>query len=65
MGKEIQQCVSSILFILFNQRVLGDLLFASAFGTNVLIMNNVEDADELFEQRSTEYSDRPSIPMAP
>ncbi|KAF9043066.1 cytochrome P450 [Panaeolus papilionaceus] len=36
----------------------GDLVFLSAFGKNVLFVNTFEAANELFEKRSSNYSDR-------
>ncbi|PPQ69848.1 hypothetical protein CVT25_005489 [Psilocybe cyanescens] len=40
----------------------GDILHASAFGTHVIIINNRQIADELFERRAVKYSDRPYSP---
>lgn len=41
----------------------GNILFATAFGRHVLIVNSLEDADELFERRAKIYSDRPQFPL--
>lgn len=43
--------------------LIGNFVYASALGNNVLILNKIEDADELFERRAGIYSDRPVIPM--
>jgi len=42
---------------------LGDILYGSALGNRILILNNREDADELLEKRSQRYSGRPHIPI--
>ncbi|TFK34708.1 cytochrome P450 [Crucibulum laeve] len=36
----------------------GDLFFLSVFGQNVLVVNSFQTANELFEKRSANYSDR-------
>ena len=41
----------------------GSVVFGSAFGQNVLILNKWEDADELLERRAGLYTDRPVIPV--
>ncbi|KAJ3565313.1 hypothetical protein NP233_g7709 [Leucocoprinus birnbaumii] len=41
----------------------GDLVFLSALGINVLIVNDFQTANELFEKRSANYSDRHESPM--
>ncbi|KAF9447473.1 cytochrome P450 [Macrolepiota fuliginosa MF-IS2] len=41
----------------------GDLVFLSALGINVLIVNNFQTANEIFEKRSVNYSDRHESPM--
>ena len=41
----------------------GDVLYGSALGNHVVILNKWEDAEELLENRSVKYSDRPWIPM--
>ncbi|KXN85117.1 O-methylsterigmatocystin oxidoreductase [Leucoagaricus sp. SymC.cos] len=41
----------------------GDLVFLSALGINVLIVNDFQTANELFEKRSSNYSDRHESPM--
>lgn len=41
----------------------GDLVFLSALGVNVLIVNDFQTANELFEKRSANYSDRHESPM--
>ena len=46
-------------------RYAGDIVFASAFGQNVLILNKLEDADELLDRRARLYTDRPVIPILP
>ncbi|KAH9477961.1 Cytochrome P450 monooxygenase 208 [Psilocybe cubensis] len=40
----------------------GDILHASAFGSHVIIVNNRQMADELFDRRAVKHSDRPSLP---
>ena len=41
----------------------GNVLYGSALGNHVVILNKWEDAEELLENRSVKYSDRPWIPM--
>ncbi|KDR82227.1 hypothetical protein GALMADRAFT_59888 [Galerina marginata CBS 339.88] len=41
----------------------SDILYATALGNRVVILNNREDAEELFEKRANKYSDRPEIPL--
>lgn len=42
---------------------VGDLVFLSALGKNVLVVNDFQTANELFEKRSANYSDRYESPM--
>ncbi len=42
---------------------LGNILYASALGSHVIILNRLEDAIELLENRSQKYSSRLSIPV--
>ncbi|PPQ74972.1 hypothetical protein CVT24_010273 [Panaeolus cyanescens] len=42
----------------------GDLIFYKAMGQNYLIVQGVKEVNDLFEQRSAIYSDRPPQPMA-
>ncbi|KAF8154807.1 cytochrome P450 [Crassisporium funariophilum] len=41
----------------------GDLVFLSSLGKNVLFVNSFQVANELFEKRSANYSDRNESPM--
>ncbi|KAF8876786.1 cytochrome P450 [Gymnopilus junonius] len=41
----------------------SDILYSSALGNQILILNNRDDADELLEKRSHNYSGRPRIPI--
>lgn len=40
------------------QRVKGDIISLSAFGTTIVALNKREDVINLFEKRSAIYSDR-------
>ncbi|PPQ99406.1 hypothetical protein CVT24_005393 [Panaeolus cyanescens] len=42
----------------------GNLIFYKAMGQNYLIVQGVKEVNDLFEQRSAIYSDRPPQPMA-
>ncbi|KDR70118.1 hypothetical protein GALMADRAFT_144803 [Galerina marginata CBS 339.88] len=42
----------------------GDLVFLSTFGKHVLFVNSFETANELFEKRSANYSDRMETTMS-
>lgn len=41
----------------------GDILHASAFGTHVVVLNKLKDAEELLEKRARIYSNRLSMPI--
>ncbi|EEB93789.1 hypothetical protein MPER_07513, partial [Moniliophthora perniciosa FA553] len=41
----------------------GDLVFLSALGKTILVVNSYETANELFEKRGNNYSDRNELPM--
>jgi hypothetical protein len=43
--------------------LIGGILYASALGEHILVVNTQEDAEELFERRSAKYSGRPDIPI--
>jgi len=43
----------------------GKILSATELGTELLILNKREDAEELLGARSRIYSSRPDIPLAP
>ncbi|KAF8919622.1 CyP450 monooxygenase [Mucidula mucida] len=46
-------------------KTYGDLVYMSAAGINVLVVNSVKGAEDLFDKHSRNYSDRPFIPMVP
>ncbi|KAF5322608.1 hypothetical protein D9619_001341 [Psilocybe cf. subviscida] len=50
-------------YLKWSKKYNSDILFASALGSNLLILNHPEDADELFQRRAARYSDRPAIPI--
>jgi hypothetical protein len=41
----------------------GDVVHVNALGQHIIILNSMEAANELLDQRSTIYSSRPYIPM--
>ncbi|KAL0575702.1 hypothetical protein V5O48_006262 [Marasmius crinis-equi] len=41
----------------------GPLVFLQVLGRNILVVNDYETANELFEKRGTNYSDRNELPM--
>lgn len=41
----------------------GDLVFLSVFGKTILVVNTYQVANDLFEKRSSNYSDRNELPM--
>ena len=41
----------------------GDIVYVTALGKEFIILNSVKAANELLEQRSANYSDRPHLPM--
>ncbi|KAF8957569.1 cytochrome P450 [Flammula alnicola] len=51
------------VYMEWGKKYNSNILYASAFGNHIVVLNKREDADELFEIRSKMYSDRPVIPM--
>jgi hypothetical protein len=41
----------------------GDVVHVNMLGQHLIILNSIEAANELLDQRSAIYSDRPFIPM--
>lgn len=41
----------------------GDIVYCSAVGQEVIILNSLKVVNELFDKRSHIYSDRPRLPM--
>ncbi|KAF8908532.1 cytochrome P450 [Gymnopilus junonius] len=50
-------------YVEWGKRYNSGILYASALGNKVLIINKLEDADELLDRRARLYSDRPMIPI--
>ncbi|KAF8883612.1 cytochrome P450 [Gymnopilus junonius] len=50
------------VYIEWGKRYQSSFVYGSAFGNKTLILNKLEDADELLEQRAKKYSSRPLIP---
>ena len=44
--------------------ILGDMIYMSALGRSVLILNNTGIAKELIEKQAGNFSDRPMTVMA-
>ena len=44
-------------------RKYGDVVYVNALGKHLIILNSAKAANELLEQRSAIYSDRPYLPM--
>ena len=42
---------------------LGDIIYFNVLGQHYMILNTLESTTELFERRSTNYSDRTRMPM--
>ena len=42
----------------------GDIVSVHAFGQMTVVVNTIEAAKEMFQRRSTIYSDRPQMPMS-
>lgn len=57
----VRQFVSEIWPILF---VVGDVLFLSALGKPIVVLNSFEAVNHLLNQRASIYSDRPQSVMA-
>ncbi len=65
-AKYNSESIHPLLPILVNDCTLfapGNILHASVFGSHVLILNKLEDAIELLENRSHKYSSRLEIPI--
>lgn len=45
------------------KEVYGDVIYLSALGNDIIILNSVKAASDLLDKRSLSYSDRPYIPM--
>ncbi|GJJ12995.1 hypothetical protein Clacol_007244 [Clathrus columnatus] len=43
--------------------VYGDVIYLSALGNDIVVLNSVQAASDLLDKRSLWYSDRPYIPM--
>jgi hypothetical protein len=65
MGKEIRYAlrfrptIPGLLTIL----TLGDIFYLKVFGQSIVVINSADVAHELFEKRSSIYSDRTELPM--
>ncbi|KAF5309457.1 hypothetical protein D9619_012390 [Psilocybe cf. subviscida] len=44
-------------------KVYGDVFSFEVLGQRIIVINSLEDAQELLEKRSANYSDRPRMPM--
>ncbi|KAF5313822.1 hypothetical protein D9619_013035 [Psilocybe cf. subviscida] len=44
-------------------KVYGDVFSFKVLGQRIIVLNSLEAAQELFEKRSSNYSDRPRMPM--
>ncbi|KAF8890285.1 cytochrome P450 [Gymnopilus junonius] len=50
-------------YVQWGKKYKSGFVYASALGNNILVVNKLEDADELFDRRAKMYSDRPVIPI--
>ncbi|KAI0028835.1 cytochrome P450 [Vararia minispora EC-137] len=46
------------------RREYGDVVYVNVFGQPIVILNSLQAAQDLLDQRSVIYSDRPRMPMA-
>ncbi|PPQ87679.1 hypothetical protein CVT25_011446 [Psilocybe cyanescens] len=53
----------ALRYVDWGKKYNSSILYAEALGNRVLIVNNRNDAVEIFEKRAKIYSDRPVIPM--
>jgi hypothetical protein len=51
------------VLIVINNLSAGDLVYVNVLGTSIAFVNSEELVSELFEKRSSIYSDRPQLPM--
>ncbi|KAF8957568.1 cytochrome P450 [Flammula alnicola] len=49
-------------YVEWGEKYNSDILHASVLGNHILVVNAREEAAEIFERRSTKYSDRPVVP---
>ncbi|KAF7373039.1 Cytochrome P450 [Mycena sanguinolenta] len=50
-------------FLKWNKQFKSDVIHLNAAGTSIIVLSSMEAVKELFEKRSTLYSDRPRLPM--
>ena len=62
-GKKYNSKLNELFCPFANIRAIGSIIYASAFGRHVLVLNKLQDAEELLEKRAAIYSDRPEFPM--
>ncbi|KAF4619930.1 hypothetical protein D9613_004665 [Agrocybe pediades] len=60
---DIPSVKSSKVYVEWEKKYNSKILHAEALGNHILVLNSLEDADELLEKRSKNYSDRPHIPL--
>ncbi|PPQ87341.1 hypothetical protein CVT25_002091 [Psilocybe cyanescens] len=53
----------ALCYVDWGKKYNSSILYAEALGNRVLIVNNRDDAIEIFEKRARIYSDRPVIPI--
>ncbi|KAJ6472593.1 cytochrome P450 [Mycena sanguinolenta] len=50
-------------FLKWSKQFKSDIIHLNAAGTSIVVLSSIEAVKELFEKRSTLYSDRPRMPM--
>ncbi|KAF7331139.1 hypothetical protein MSAN_02443500 [Mycena sanguinolenta] len=50
-------------FLKWSKQFKSDIIHLNAAGTSIVVLSSMEAVKELFEKRSTLYSDRPRLPM--
>lgn len=52
-----------LLITVNDKKSAGDVLHVKVLGNHVIILESLEAVNDLFEKRSSIYSDRPRMPM--
>ena len=62
-GKKYNSKLNNFFYPFANIRTIGNIVYASALGSHVVVLNKLEDAEELLEKRAAIYSDRSEFPI--
>lgn len=65
MGEDVRYVPASLppCILVIYTVVIGDMIYFEVLGQRFLVLNNLERVQDLFEKRSSNYSDRMRMPM--